>query len=340
MKYDLLDISNYQDVYDLTAVYEDTECVYHHAVQGTWVNPFYSPRRESSRSVKVGGAPFGSYLFLEPGDSAAQVRLFKSVVSGLSANDPRPMLDIETHGITAYDVRSSMEGLAEWTGALPFLYGGMNLLCSLAKEEPALQQAPLWFAWYPDDVNTVSTILARFTRLRLGGFSTDPWDHPTLWQYSSSGNVRGITGRVDVNRYWKGITLNDILIQQSQGAIEVASVVPKWIPVEDGGTNHYRVVDSLQGALFQANGKCRVAEDIPNEDGVTSIPLGVPFREITGMSMADNGRRVVVTGYNWNTWDFHTNGSDPDPVVAVPNLTDTVDSLVNEYIASRTFKLV
>lgn len=327
MKYDLLDIANYQDVYDLAAVYTETECVYHHAVESNWTNPYFTPRRDQARTL---GKPFGAYLFLQPGDVAAQVSLFKLVVGGLSANDPRPMLDVEAHGVTAADVLYAMEELASWTGALPLLYGGMNLLCGLAKEQPRLTDAPLWFAWYPDDVNAVQTILARFSRLRLGGFSTDPWDHPTIWQYSSAGNVAGINNRVDVNKYWKGISLSDILITQPQRGNEMPSVVPDWIPVEDGNTSHYRVVDSLQGALFQAKGKCQVTEAQPDDAGVTSIPLGVTIHEVTGMSMADNGRRVVVTGYNWNTWDFHTNGQNPDPVVAVPDVTDTVKAVLSQ----------
>lgn len=311
--YDLIDISNYQDVYDLAAVYSQVQCVYHHATEGNWVNPVYAPRRDGGRSL---AKPFGSYLFLRPGGSKPQTDLFKSVVGDLSPNDPRPMLDIEYQGVTAYDVRVAQEELAPWIGEYPFAYGGMPLLCKLAQQDQAILASPLWFAWYPDDVSTVQTILARYTRLRLGGFATDPWDTPTIWQYTSSGNLPGINGRVDLNKFWKGITLDDILINPplKQQEDRMPSVIPAWVnyAAEGDKISHYRVIRALDGsAVFQASGICNIHGVTPGPDGVSEVPLGVPYDNVTGMDMTYDGKRCVVTGIGWNTWAFETDRENP-----------------------------
>lgn len=87
------------------------------------------------------------------------------------------------------------------------------------------------------------------------------------------------------------------------------SVVPEWVNYQGEGDHisHYRVVvDGFTGkALFQASGTCNIHGVIPS-DGISTVPLGVPIGEITGLNMSADGKRAIVTGLGWNTWAFET----------------------------------
>lgn len=143
--------------------------------------------------------PCGAYHFYRPeSDAEAQATNFLSVVSQLDPGDLPPALDVEiAHGQSATAI---VAGIQQWLnvvqqnlGRAPVIYTSASFWNSAVAGSDEFAGNPLWVAHYTS--NPAPNI--------PNGFS----DY-MFWQYSDSGQIDGINGKVDLD--WYNGTLSDL----------------------------------------------------------------------------------------------------------------------------------
>lgn len=175
--------------------------VIHKVTQGTsYQDPSYAGRRLSALAA---GLLWGAYHFGSAGDGAQQADFFLSVAQ--PANTDLLVLDLEaTYDSSGQQAASMSLAQAEafvsrvhqQVGRWPVLYGGSYLKSLVSGTGDAtLTQCALWVAEYTN---------ASAPTLPAG------WPVWTLWQYTQSGSVPGISGSVDRDRF-NGATLADLI---------------------------------------------------------------------------------------------------------------------------------
>lgn len=156
----------------------------------TYTNPYFASDWAATRRV---GIYHGAYHFAWPshGTAGRQARYFVSK-AGLAhrAGDLPPVLDLEETG--GLGVRGLRAWVSNWlttvhdlTGRRPIIYVSPYFWRTYLRNSHAFTQYPLWVANYGVSSPDVP-----------GGWST--W---TFWQNTSSGRVKGIGGRVDMNKF-------------------------------------------------------------------------------------------------------------------------------------------
>lgn len=202
----VIDISHFNGSPDWTKVRAaGIQGVIHKATQGTtYVDSTFATAK---KDVPASGLLWGAYHFGTGASSGTdQAQFFLDTV--------KP--DAQT--LCAIDFESNPSGTAmtlaemlEWiaavekaTGRAPVVYGGKSLLFGdiASSPEPALAKCPLWIAQYT-------------SAAAPSGIPPQVWKTWTLWQYTESGTVDGITGQVDRERFngtadeltawWKGV---------------------------------------------------------------------------------------------------------------------------------------
>lgn len=165
--------------------------VIHKATQGVgWVDPTFSAARTAAPAA---GLLWGAYHFgTGSEDGAAQAQYFLDEVQPdgqtLCAIDFEP--DPSGTSMSLEQLLDWIETVQKATGRAPVVYGGLSLLFPDigANTYPTLASCPLWAAQYTS-ANEPS------------GIPTQVWKSWTLWQYTESGTVAGISGNVDRSRF-------------------------------------------------------------------------------------------------------------------------------------------
>jgi lysozyme len=158
-----------------------------------------------AKSVRVG--PYhrmfanGETLAEAVADATAEADLFISMVEqggGVGPGDLRPALDVETPfgGLNATELRA---WIGTWTervdaalGAKPVIYTNNSSWQATGNTTDfAVAGHPLWVAHWGVPAPLVPA----------GSWAGNSW---SVWQFSSSGHVKGISGRVDLNRLAAG----------------------------------------------------------------------------------------------------------------------------------------
>lgn len=163
--------------------------VAHKATQGTTYTD--STFLAAQKAVPAAGLLFGAYHFGTGDDSgAAQAEFFLSVVK------PTPQtlvaIDFEPNPsgtpMTLDQLLGWIETVQKAVGRPPVVYGGKSLLFPSigSATHPTLAACPLWIAEYA---------------AQPAGIPTQVWKNWTLWQYTQSGTVPGVTGNVDRDRF-------------------------------------------------------------------------------------------------------------------------------------------
>ena len=148
--------------------------------------------QENFDGAKAAGLVRGAYHFFRPGkDAEAQAESFLHVVSSLSPGDLPPVLDVEVG--TAKDATSILDGIQSWVEAVenvlgrqPILYTYPSFWTQTLRGSARFSGYLLWVAHY--------TFKPAPTLPR--GF-----DDYVFWQFSEQGQVDGITGNVDLDRF-------------------------------------------------------------------------------------------------------------------------------------------
>jgi len=163
-------------------------------------DPFYSRNYAGARAegIRVGAYHRASASGPGPAaaraDARAEADVFIASVGGLRGRDLLPVLDVETP-FTDLDEDSLRTWIRTWLNRVERKLGSAGIIYtnfsswSATGDTPsfALEGHPLWVANFdvPEPLVPAND---------WGGFG---W---SIWQYTSSGHVRGISGAVDRNR--------------------------------------------------------------------------------------------------------------------------------------------
>ncbi len=185
--YEGIDVSHYQGQVEWTRVKAaGLVFAFAKATQGTEeVDPRFAANWQGMRAA---GLVRGAYHYLDlDKDAAAQAEHFLATVR-LEAGDLPPALDVEaTDGMSVEDidkgVRTWLERVAAASGVQPILYSDLSFLDTYLAQ--GFGAYPLWIAEYSQAPQTLPAA----------------WTAWTFWQYSDTGEVSGVDGEVDRDRY-------------------------------------------------------------------------------------------------------------------------------------------
>jgi GH25 family lysozyme M1 (1,4-beta-N-acetylmuramidase) len=172
-----------------------------------YADPLYQTNRAQAKS---NGIVVGAYHFAQPsavaGNGAAQADHFINTAQP-TKGEMLPVLDLErTNGLTDPQmitwVRDFLQRVQDRIGVKAIIY------CSPSFWKTYMSDTT-WFAQNGYQVLWIAHWTTATTpSLPAGGWSSSGW---TFWQYTSSGSVAGISGRVDLDRF-KGLSLTRVLI--------------------------------------------------------------------------------------------------------------------------------
>ncbi|HEY0139796.1 MAG TPA: glycoside hydrolase family 25 protein [Thermoanaerobaculia bacterium] len=188
----VIDISHFQGSPDFgTVASSGIVGVIHKATQGTGsTDATYASAKTSALAA---GLLWGAYHFGTGASSGAdQADYFLNVVK------PQPhdliAVDFEPNPSgTSMDLAQLLDFIETVQKSLnrwPVVYGGNSLLFGAVGKTPnaTLAACPLWVAEYTSALQPI-------------GIPTQIWPKWTLWQYTESGNIPGITTKVDRDRF-------------------------------------------------------------------------------------------------------------------------------------------
>lgn len=200
-----IDVSRHQGTIDWTKVAESGQLyVFQKATEGaTITDPTYLRNRSGAASVSI---PFGAYHFAYPqggsigaaqADAVSEANHFLAVAEP-AAGDLIPVLDLEKNPDPQLPPRRLIAWTQAWLDTVaaavevkPLIYTNPNFWTTHLNDTTAFaeQGFPLWIAHYTSDPSP---------RLPASGWNGQGW---AFWQWTSCGEVPGITGCVDMNRY-------------------------------------------------------------------------------------------------------------------------------------------
>jgi len=172
--------------------------------------------------AKAAGLFVGAYHFARPsrtpGDAEAEADNFIAT-AGWMSGELTPVLDLEvTGGLNQYELQAwtmaFLQRVYDRTGVRPLIYTSPTFWRNSMGDTN-------WFA-----LNGYGVLwIAHWTTASAPSTPAGNWGGLgwTFWQYTSSGSVAGIAGRVDLNRY-NGLDLSRVLVQQT--FVPLAEPVP------------------------------------------------------------------------------------------------------------------
>ncbi|HEV7604808.1 MAG TPA: glycoside hydrolase family 25 protein, partial [Candidatus Limnocylindrales bacterium] len=194
-----IDVSNWQGTIDFARVAAaGKHFAFMKASEGTtYIDPYYASNRANARSA---GLKVGAYHFATPtaaaGDAIAQADYFLAAATPVKG-DMLPVLDLERSGsltppvLTAW-VQAYVGRIYQRIGVRALIYVSPNFWTNSMADTS-------WFA-----VNGFNILwIAHWTAATAPLVPAANWAGKgwTFWQYTSSGSVPGIAGRVDLDRY-------------------------------------------------------------------------------------------------------------------------------------------
>lgn len=186
-----IDVSNHNGTIDWQRVASaGISFAYAKATEGTTFTDAYYAR--NIQQARANGILVGAYHYFKPSlDATQQARYFVRVVESSPPGMLLPCIDVEElDGASAGHV---VQGVHTWCSVVqPAL--GRNVLIytypnfwirQLGNPTDFARTNPLWFARYGPSPNPLP-----------GG-----WESQTIWQYTATGQVPGVSGNVDRDRF-------------------------------------------------------------------------------------------------------------------------------------------
>jgi len=204
-----IDVSHWQGVIDWSKVSAARKrFAYVKASDGT---TFIDDRYVANRAgAKAAGLLVGAYHFARPdatpGDATAEADHFVDTAA-FARGDLLPVLDLEQAGglsVSALQawVKTFLGRVADRTGVHGIIYVSPSFWTTYLGDTT-------WFAEHGYQVLWIAHwTTAELPRMPASDWATRGW---TFWQYSSSGSVPGISGRVDLDRY-RGLDFSPVRI--------------------------------------------------------------------------------------------------------------------------------
>jgi lysozyme len=141
-------------------------------------------------AMKSAGIVRGAYQYFEPGeDPTTQAKIVVSAVGSLAAGDLPVTADMETSGgqspaTVAANLKTWVAAVQAGTGKTPMIYTAEGYWDSDVAST-AFSSDPLWVANWGVSCPDLAT----------------GWSSWSVWQYSDSGSVAGISGSVDLDEF-------------------------------------------------------------------------------------------------------------------------------------------
>lgn len=195
--YDGIDVSGWQGNIDYSEVASSgIEIVYMKASEGTsFVDPYFN---QNYTNAKANGLKVGFYHYLTArsnSEAVAQANFFVSTISGKTP-DCRLAMDFESFGnLSAEEINeiglTFMQTVENLSGKEMVIYSDTSNASNIFGG--GLTNYPLWVAQYEVEEPTPN----------------GNWDSWVGWQYTDAGEISGINGYVDRDRFTDGILLNE-----------------------------------------------------------------------------------------------------------------------------------
>jgi lysozyme len=163
--------------------------------------------QQNYQGIAAAGMVRGAYQFFHPGENAVtQANFLLAQMPTVGAGDLAPTLVVEVPD--GQSGATILNGINQWastirtaTGRNPFIYTSAGFWNNtVSATQPA--ETKLWIAAYGVQCPSLPN-----------GFVTT-----TLWQYSDSGTIAGISGQVDLDRFYG--TRADLLALAGEGVPE------------------------------------------------------------------------------------------------------------------------
>ena len=141
--------------------------------------------------AKQAGVIRGAYQFFRPNQNVtAQADKMIAAIGTYQQGDLPPVIDVEATGglspsAVASRVRTWVDRVKNALGVTPIVYTGKYFWRDQVGGPTSFVNNPLWIAQYTSLCPDLPA----------------PWQRWTFWQYSESGTVAGISGKVDMNRF-------------------------------------------------------------------------------------------------------------------------------------------
>jgi lysozyme len=188
-----IDVSQYQGTidWDALAASGEVEFVWMRVGNGLGTDTMFHRNWPEARRV---GLRRGAYQYFRPGtDARAAAEHFLAVIDahgGTLPDDLPHMIDVETtDGQSAATIVAAVQTWVDHveaaTGKRPVIYTGSYFWDDNVRSS-AFSSYHLWTAHYTQAACPLTS---------------SSWSRWTIWQYSSTGRVTGITGDVDLNRF-------------------------------------------------------------------------------------------------------------------------------------------
>ena len=195
--YDGIDVSGWQGNIDYSEVASSgIEIVYMKASEGTsFVDPYFN---QNYTNAKANGLKVGFYHYLTArsnSEAVAQANFFVSTISGMIP-DCRLAMDFESFGSLSTEEINEigltfMQTVESLSGKKMVIYSDTSNASNIFGG--GLTNYPLWVAQYEVEEPTPN----------------GNWDSWVGWQYTDAGEISGIDGYVDRDRFTDGILLNE-----------------------------------------------------------------------------------------------------------------------------------
>lgn len=189
-----IDISSYQEAKNWKKVSESQDFVIIKATEGQnfvdkKLNEHFT--NAMNNNMIVGLYHFSTPNKNNPNDAILEAKDFAKTIKTLQGWRLKPVLDIEQNktAMTKEQIKTYItefnKVINDEFGCDIILYSYSSFLKSNLPKDHGLGNMSLWLAHYTDSQKPTIP---------------QGWDNYSLWQYSSSGTVDGIEGRVDMNR--------------------------------------------------------------------------------------------------------------------------------------------
>lgn len=228
-----IDVSKYQGTINWTKVAKTKKVsfVYIKATEGTSIqDPYYASNVKKARAA---GLPVGSYhLYSSRTTAQQQFANFKSIVKK-SQQDLIPVLDIEERNNKDLDIErvdKLLELMEKEYGCKPMIYTSEQVYIDRFSGKK---------------YNDYQFFIANYRRF--------PKARHTLWQYTQTGRISGISGYVDFSEMKKGKKVNDIRMPSKKKkkvkrtTLTPVEDKPATPPAEEEGSKKATTTDDSRG---------------------------------------------------------------------------------------------